>query len=87
MTETDKKQTTVLDAQDKMNLDFNQMNRKLALSAAKEALAQHETVEANYKVFLFQLYFKYGLNPETDQINEKGEIVRGTDTPQKEEVK
>jgi hypothetical protein len=62
---------------DKMALELAIMNRKVSLAQAEKALAQNEASELSYKYMLLQMYMKYGLNTETDALDEKGNIHRG----------
>lgn len=71
----EKVQEKIQDA-DRVNLNFAQMNKKIALLNAEKAIAQHENTELNYRYLVLQLYVKYGLTQE-DTIDENGNIIRG----------
>ncbi len=62
--------------QDKHTLDLMIMQRKVAIASAEKAIAENNASESNYKLALFQLYMKYGMNVETDAIDENGSIKR-----------
>lgn len=72
-----------LSESDKNTLGLAIMNRKLALSNAEKALAQHENAELSYKYLVMQLYMKYGLST-SDTITENGDIVRKLEAVQGE---
>lgn len=65
-----------LSEHDKMVLEVAKMNRKLALANAEKALAQNNEAESTYKYLLLQLYMKYGMNTETDALDEQSNILR-----------
>jgi hypothetical protein len=67
---------TKLNDIDRLSLEVAKANRRAALAAAKQAMAENEASEGQYKYFVLQLYMKYGLT-ERDAIGENGEIMRG----------
>lgn len=60
-----------LSDQDKHNLDLMIMARKLAI-------AENSASENAYKLALFQLYQKYGMDVQRDAIDESGVIRRNS---------
>jgi hypothetical protein len=62
--------------EDRQMLEFAKMRRMLALKEAEKVLSQNECAEAEYKNIMLQLYLKYNLRPETDQMDDKGNITR-----------
>lgn len=61
---------------DRLSLEVAKANRRAALAAAKQAMAENEASEGAYKYFVLQLYMKYGLT-ERDAIGENGAIMKG----------
>lgn len=70
--------TEHISEQDKHVLDLMIMQHKLSVANAEKALAENKASESNYKLGLYQLYIKYGMNIETDAIDEHGAIKRNS---------
>lgn len=75
VTETKSPEEKISD-QDKHTLDLMIMQRKVAIATAEKAIAENSASESAYKLALLQLYMKYGMNVETDAIDENGAIKR-----------
>jgi hypothetical protein len=65
---------------DRLNLELARSKRQVALATAKQAVAESDLAEMNYKYFVLQLYMRYGLT-DRDAINEAGEILRNQVNP------
>lgn len=62
--------------QDKHTLDLMIMSHKLSVAAAEKAIAENKASESNYRLGLYQLYIKYGMDVTRDAIDEQGVIKR-----------
>lgn len=85
MTEQETKVTASeekISEQDKHVLEMAVMQRKLSLANAEKALAENNAAELAHKHIVLQLYMKYGMNVETDSIDEQGVIKRNSITPE-----
>lgn len=67
---------TITDEEKKMIADLA-ARRQLSFAQAQAAIAKNQTVDLEHKNLVLQLFMKYKLNPETDSIDEKGQLVRG----------
>ena len=62
--------------EDQMFLEMAKMKRQLAYKDAQKALAENRAAEIELEFRVLQLYIKYGLNAQCDQIDENGNIHR-----------
>lgn len=76
MSENETSKAEMLSEEDKKNLEIAKLNRQLVLTETEKHLARNEASENAYKLFLFQLFMKYGMDPSCDSLSASGEILR-----------
>jgi hypothetical protein len=70
----------VLAAEDRNAFEIAKMRHQMVVRDLDLALAKKETADSEFRYMLLQLYMKYGLSPEKDNIDQNGNITRNKES-------
>jgi hypothetical protein len=64
-------------------VSYKEITAKAAIAhaSAEKAIAESKAVQSEAKYVILSLYFKYGLTPGKDEINDDGSLIYGEEPP------